>query len=446
MANVEREDPTTDVRPVLYSRAPLASHLHQTAGLRGNWVTRARTSIITAAVIAVALAFAGLLAPGTVGAQPEQGSEASIEIVQTPSGGGGFCLPAALAMRQSTSNDATTFRLRITITAPLCSRINAVAAIYSMPGNGVAWPQTLQQTKSFTLREPGVTEVIFTKGCDPVQFDVITGSTPQTIAPWGQWHGPLLFPFDPSTSYQYWGCGPPPTTTTTSSTSSTTTTTIDDNCEDYTPGDLAVSPASAAPGATLSVTGSGTPGTMVQVLLRPPTGGSNDDEEDDDGTAELVVAAGPAAASFVALSDPALVQPDGRWATTVIVPADAVSGTWTVAAQAVGCETEVTSEVVIDDGDDGDDDGGGNGEGGGTTTLQPPSTEGPVVAGEVVVAPLPGEALSASATTAQNGTGAPEAAGLAFTGTSSHVFVIAGVLMLSAGGLLLLSNRRRRTS
>ena len=51
-------------------------------------------------------------------------------------------------MRQSTRSDATTFRLTIRVTSPLCSRVNAVAAIYKMPGNGVAWPQTLLRDRS----------------------------------------------------------------------------------------------------------------------------------------------------------------------------------------------------------------------------------------------------------------------------------------------------------
>ena len=132
----------------------------------------------------------------------------SIQVVQTPSGGGGICLPPALALRQSTRNDGNTFRLIIRVTAPCAHGSTSVAAIYKMPGNGVAWPQTLVQSVPFTLRAPGVTEVIFTKGCDPVQFDVITGATPPKISPQGPFHGPLLFPFDRSTSLQWCGLRP----------------------------------------------------------------------------------------------------------------------------------------------------------------------------------------------------------------------------------------------
>jgi hypothetical protein len=366
------------------------------------------------AVLLAVGAFSAVPAASAAPAAVAQAEEptSNIRIVQTPSGGGGICLPPALALRQSTRSDATTFRLIITVTAPLCSRVNAVAAIYQMPGNGVAWPQTLLETAPFTLREPGVTEVIFTKTCTPVQFDVITGATPPVISPTGAWHGPLLFPFDPSTSLQWFGCGPTTSTSTTSTTSSTTTTTIDDNCENYTPGNVTVTPSSASAGDTLTVRGTGTPGTLIQVLLRPPTGASAE---------QAGLSAAEERAGFVALSDPALVQPDGTWSTTLIVPSDAQPGIWIVAANAVGCEIEVTTEVTI--------------VGGGSVVPSTPSTEGPVVAGETVSNTVGGSALNAGAT---------QSAGLAFTGTSSHLMVVAGVVLLTAGGLMLLGSHRRR--
>lgn len=350
-----------------------------------------------------------------VAAQAEDDGS-NIQIVQRPSGGGGICLPPALALRQATRSDATTFRLIINVTAPLCSRVNAVAAIYKMPGNGVAWPQTLLETAPFTLREPGVTEVIFTKTCTPVQFDVITGATPQTISPTGPWHGPLLFPFDTSTSLQWFGCGPTTSTSTTSTTSSTTTTTIDDNCENYTPSNVTVTPTSATAGQTLTVRGNGTPGTLIQVLLRPPS---------EPGPATEQLSAAESAAGFVALSDPALVQPDGTWSTTLIVPSDAQPGNWIVAANAVGCETEVTTEVTIVPGSSG--------------TSTTPSTEAPVVAGETVSNTVAGAVASNTAERTAT-------AGLAFTGTSAHLPIIAGVALITAGGLVLLGSRRRRSA
>lgn len=381
-------------------------------------VTRSKAVLILGA----ALALSALVAP----VAPSQAQSTlpdgpgSIEIIQTPSGGGGICLPPALALRQATRNDATTFRLIITVTAPLCSRINAVAAIYRMPGNGVAWPQRLVTTVPFTLREPGVTEVIFTKGCDPVQFDVITGATPPIISPLGPFHGPLLFPFDLSTSLQWWGCVPPPTTTTSTTTTSSTTTTIDDNCEEYTPKNVTVSPTTAIPGTTLTVNGTGTPGTLIQVLLRPPP-----------GTDPEILSAAVRAAGFIALSNPALVDPSGNWSTTVIIPSDGQLGVWIVSAQAVDCDTEVTTDVDV--------------IGSGSVTL-PPTSEAPQVAGETLVAALPESVVAnsdASRASTVDGGGAG-IAGLAFTGSSTHLPVVAGIVLLTAGGLLLLGQRQRR--
>lgn len=371
------------------------------------------------AVGAILVLLGTLVLGTTVSAAPaapsQTGPASNIQIVHTPSGGGGLCLPAALALRQSTSSDATTFRLTIRVTAPLCSRIDAVAAIYQMPGNGVAWPQNLLETAPFSLKAPGTTEVIFTKTCTPVQFDVVTGATPPTISPTGAWHGPLLFPFDTSTSLQWWGCGPTTSTSTTSTTSSSTTTTIDDNCENYTPANVTVSPSSAAPGATLTVSGTGTPGTSVQVQLRPPAGAAG-------------LSPAESEAGFVALSDPALVGPDGRWSTTVIVPTDAAPGTWTLAANAVGCETVVTTTVTI--------------TGGGTPPTAAPSTEAAVVAGESASNTMAPAAVAG--VSAERSDGEAQPAELAFTGTSSHVGLAIGVALLTAGGLLLLSGNRRR--
>lgn len=151
---------------------------------------------------------------GTAGAATVLGVEplpsGNISVVQTPSTVTAPCLPSALVARSSSSSDSATFRLRITLLAPLCAPITASAVIYAMPGNGAAWPQQLQEKLSFTLQAAGVTEVSFTKTGSPVQFDVVTGATPQQIAPWLQWHGPLLFPFDTATSQQAGVYGPPP--------------------------------------------------------------------------------------------------------------------------------------------------------------------------------------------------------------------------------------------
>ncbi|MHB1139143.1 MAG: LPXTG cell wall anchor domain-containing protein, partial [Microthrixaceae bacterium] len=141
-------------------------------------------------------------------------------IEQTPSETQGDCQSALMSLSQKVTSTSTTFVLTVTAAAPLCDPIEATAAIYGMPGNGVAWPQQLLQSKKFTIAEAGVTVITFSKDCTPAQFDVINGVTPQTInTPLD--HGPLLFPFDTGTAQQYWGC----TTTTSTTTTSTTTTT-----------------------------------------------------------------------------------------------------------------------------------------------------------------------------------------------------------------------------
>ncbi len=366
---------------------------------------RATTARRGASLLAVIALGALLFGMSTAQAAVQQSTpQSTITITQTPSGTTTpFCLPPFLALRHSVGGDAQTFSLRIEVTAPLCSRIDAVAVIYAMPGNGVAWPQTYVTSKGFSLQQPGVTEVVFTKGCDPVQFDVVTGPTPPTISPDGVWHGPLLFPLDLNTSQQWWGCGPDPTTTTSSTTTSTPPTTIPDDCEDYTPTAISASPSVVPPGGSIAVAGTGTPGTTIQAVLRQ--GGA-----------------------VAALSDPALVAPDGSWSTSLLVPPDAAPGTWTVAAYAAACDTEVTTEVTVDDGPDG--------------PPTPPPTEPPVVAGEVVVNELPPQAVVLSSSDARDGRGAA-AAGLAFTGVGARLPVIIAVGLIAAGGLLLLRSRQR---
>lgn len=165
--------------------------------------------VVAASSLIMTAPFAG--AAGAVVKVPIQNTPTgNISVVQTPSTVTTPCLPSVLVARSSSSSDALSFRLRITLLAPLCAPVTASAVIYAMPGNGAAWPQQLQEKVSFTLQAAGVTEITFTKVGTPVQFDVVTGATPQQIAPWLQWHGPLLFPFDTATSQQSGIYGPPP--------------------------------------------------------------------------------------------------------------------------------------------------------------------------------------------------------------------------------------------
>lgn len=134
----------------------------------------------------------------------------NIRIVHTPDEEQGNCSPVpATALINYVGSTDEAFTLKIVAQDPLCSAIEATAAIYGMPGNGEAWPQTLVETLDFTIKDAGEYVVTFTKTCDPVQFDVITGDTPPVIAPLGEWHGPMLFPFDTNTSLQHWGCEEP---------------------------------------------------------------------------------------------------------------------------------------------------------------------------------------------------------------------------------------------
>lgn len=184
---------------------------------------RGRASKVAGGLLAlVAATFA--LAPAASAQDPAQPS--SVSIVSTPSGASGPCMDPALALRHEVRNDDDRFVLRITVSAPLCSPLDAAAAIYDMPDNGQAWPQQLRERRDFRLQAAGVTEVVFAKGCGASQFDVITGATPQTISPTGEHHGPLLFPLDVNSSYQYRGPACEDVESTTTTTTEVTTTTV----------------------------------------------------------------------------------------------------------------------------------------------------------------------------------------------------------------------------
>ncbi len=159
--------------------------------------------------------------PTTATATPSK-----ISVVETPNPEQGECRPRFASLTNRVSSSATNFVLTVIASAPLCEPVEATAVIYSMPGNGVAWPQQLAEALKFTISQAGTTVITFSKDCLPVQFDVVTGATPQTISPTGEWTGPLLFPLDTATAEQYWGfpCPPPPPPTTASTTSTTTST------------------------------------------------------------------------------------------------------------------------------------------------------------------------------------------------------------------------------
>ena len=180
-----------------------------------------------------------MTAPGVAG-QPAPGSATAnavskISVTQSSIVPASECTTPDQALTYQIFSDASIFRLRVRASSPLCSPITATAVVYAMPGDGSVWPQTLAESKSFTISGASVTEIVFTKDCTPAQFDVVTGATPKSISPLGERHGPLLIP-DTGTAYQDPGivCTPASSTTTApgssttspaSTTSSTTSTT-----------------------------------------------------------------------------------------------------------------------------------------------------------------------------------------------------------------------------
>lgn len=148
-------------------------------------------------------------------------AESAITIVQTPAESDGPCAPAPLGLDRKVTNDDMSFSVTVIADQAPCTPIEAKAVVYAMPGNGEQWPQTLVEVVPFTISTAGTTEITFAKACDPVQFDVLTGATPAVISPLGEFHGPLLFPFDVSTSLQFFGnpdCVAPTTTVPTTTT------------------------------------------------------------------------------------------------------------------------------------------------------------------------------------------------------------------------------------
>lgn len=422
------------------------------SGLRPGPLRR-RLSFLAVLVGAVTLmvpTLAGASEAGRVtsgsGALATQGSS-NITITQTTSSNQGwFCLPGALILQRSIHNTPEYFELVVKATSKPCSPIKATAAIYGMPGNGVAWPQQLIEKKDFTISKAGKTTIRFTKTCDPVQFDVLTGATPQVISPTGPWHGPLLFPFDMETSRQHWGCVDGTTTTTSP-------------CENYAARQLATSPPVVTPGDDITVSGLGTPGSTLLVWI---------------------IATDPSDPDVGAVAATITVPASGQWSTDFTIPIHGPIGRWSANAQASDCEAvasvdfDVTAgngngpSVNDPDGDNGSgepltpadadqgsgepgtngsntspagvqDDGSGNGSGDGSQVLS-----------DALELDLPSEAvLSSSATNTSTGADQEKAgsgnvveAALAWTGSNVRLPIVVGVALLVGGLLILLRSRR----
>lgn len=111
-------------------------------------------------------------------------------------------------------SSATEFTLVVTTARSLCSPLDATAVVYAMPGNGVAWPQTLARSTPVSIQQAGTTTIRFSRGCGAAQFDVVTGAVPTHVAsPFAA--PPLLFPLDIETAEQDWGNGQTNCSTTT---------------------------------------------------------------------------------------------------------------------------------------------------------------------------------------------------------------------------------------
>lgn len=204
-------------------------------------------SAFPATFVAPSVGAADAAVTGTADSSPD------ITITQTTVPSGWFCLPSALALRPTVTSTPTSFVLVIKAIARPCNTVTAHAVIYLMPSNGGAWPQTLDQKQTFTISKQGTTTITFAKHCKPAQFDVVTGATPPTIAPWGPWHGPPLFPFQfLTTSMQYFpgpDCIP------------------GGECDDYTPSNIVANPSQVNPGGQVTISGNGVPGDTVTATL-----------------------------------------------------------------------------------------------------------------------------------------------------------------------------------
>jgi hypothetical protein len=234
----------------------------------------------------IALAAGVVGGTGAIGAfgpldAPAAGAAAAsiISVTQRPSTIDlGPCRPGITALTYETIDRQDSFTLRIVAATEPCSPLAAVAAAYRMPDGFAAWPQTLAERRDLLIDAAGVTEVRFAKGCVPLQFDVVTGATPDTIAPWAQWHGPLLFPGDVRTARQHRpsaNCGAPTTTTTvapsttaTPSTTAPTPTLPTSTTAPVSPTTVTIAPS----GATTSVPGpsSATPVSVLGASQSPP--------------------------------------------------------------------------------------------------------------------------------------------------------------------------------
>ena len=220
-----------------------------------------------AVIAGIAVLGTGLLAfsSGTAGAAV---TEDDVTIVQTASGATTPCVDPGSSrstgdLTAEVEDTATNFVVTVRLFTDFCSPVEVKSAIYSMPSTGGSWPQNLAVVKSFTLDKAGTTVITFTKGCEPVQFDVLTGSTPSPIHPdFGVMHGPLLFP---TTALMHFGVNPCATGPTTSTIFEPTPTVL---------GSTTVVTTTTTTTPPVSVAPTSTPPTSVEgiaAVRQPPT-------------------------------------------------------------------------------------------------------------------------------------------------------------------------------
>ena len=122
-----------------------------------------------------------------------------------------------------TTNDQ--FIVNIVLTHNLCEEKIATAVVYLMPTDGGQWPQYLIEKYDFSIRDAGEVIVAFDFGCDPAQFDIVQGTTPDVLN--SGFEHQLLLPARLDTALQHFGaeekCLSPEATTTTMVSEVTTT-------------------------------------------------------------------------------------------------------------------------------------------------------------------------------------------------------------------------------
>lgn len=245
-----------------------------------------RPSRLAIGVSALAGGLALLLTPiGASGQSTDSAAnasaESSISISFTPSDVTGDCVQPDQAVASGTlvaypSSDASTFKLTIATTAPICGEgLSADAVVYSMPANGDQWPQQLVEKKSVNFKAPGQTVITFAKGCDRVQYDVTVGGVPAVLN--SGFDHQLLFPGNLETAFQHVGNGPNCVSNATSTTSTTAAPTTTTTAAPKVLSSTTVAPTTVLPAvlASTTVKSSSDPATVESASALATTGATS---------------------------------------------------------------------------------------------------------------------------------------------------------------------------